>query len=219
MITAEAVNIHTEKKYSAGLRFWHWGNALMITGSLVTVLINSTILKPWTNAALIAGELKDKGVAITEDQARPAAFALSDKIWAVHTYLGYTLVALFLFRLAIELLGLADKTMIRRMRDMARGLMPAKEAKLDRQHEKLVKTLYTLFYMMLGVMAITGMTLAMENFIKGFRPPHFIRDIHEFTMYLIIGFIIIHLAGVYLGERRRHKGIVSDMINGGEAEA
>jgi cytochrome b len=45
---------------------------------------------------------------------------------------------------------------------------------------------------------------------------HFIKEIHGFTMYLIIGFIIVHIAGVVTGERKYHKGIVSDMINGGQ---
>jgi len=34
-------------------------------------------------------------------------------------------------------------------------------------------------------------------------------------MYLILGFIFLHLAGVFLAERKDSRGIVSDMINGG----
>jgi cytochrome b len=34
-------------------------------------------------------------------------------------------------------------------------------------------------------------------------------------MYLILAFIVVHLAGVFLAERKDSKGIVSDMINGG----
>jgi cytochrome b len=34
-------------------------------------------------------------------------------------------------------------------------------------------------------------------------------------MYLIIAFILVHLAGVFLAERKDEKGLVSDMINGG----
>lgn len=45
---------------------------------------------------------------------------------------------------------------------------------------------------------------------------HFIKEIHWFTMYLVIGFILVHIAGVLIGERKRHKGIVPDMINGGQ---
>jgi Ni/Fe-hydrogenase 1 B-type cytochrome subunit len=42
------------KKYSSSIRLWHWSNAIIIIGSLLTVLINSTVLKPWENAGLIA---------------------------------------------------------------------------------------------------------------------------------------------------------------------
>ena len=85
---AEATHI---KKYSSSIRIWHWLNAIIITGSLVTVLINSTVMKAWTNASLIADKLKEKGGQVSKDQARSVAFALSDKVWAVHTYLGYAL--------------------------------------------------------------------------------------------------------------------------------
>jgi cytochrome b len=37
-------------------------------------------------------------------------------------------------------------------------------------------------------------------------------------MYLILAFIVVHLAGVFLAERKNGKGIVSDMINGGSGE-
>src|ERR1700761_2760348 len=81
-----AADTTSAKKYSPAIRLWHWLNALIISGSLLTVLVNSTILKPWNNASLIAYKLKDKGVNISEDQARPAAFALADRVWAIHTY-------------------------------------------------------------------------------------------------------------------------------------
>ena len=41
------------------------------------------------------------------------------------------------------------------------------------------------------------------------------REVHSFTMYLVIAFIIVHIAGVFLAERKDSRGIVSDMINGG----
>jgi cytochrome b len=64
-------------------------------------------------------------------------------------------------------------------------------------------------------MAITGLCLNFEDDVPALKDMHFIREIHEFTMYLILGFIIVHLAGVYLAEHKEGKGIVSDMINGG----
>lgn len=82
------VEVTGTKKYSFSIRLWHWLNAVIITGYFMTVMINSTVMKAWTNALLITDNLKGKRVKITEDQARSVASALSDKVWAVHTYLG-----------------------------------------------------------------------------------------------------------------------------------
>lgn len=204
------------KKYSASIRLWHWASAVVITGSLLTVLINSTVLKPWSNAGLIADKLKEKGVNVTDEQTRSVAFALSDKVWAIHIYLGYTLAALLLFRLVLEFFQLADQKLIRKIKTARRSFLLRQENRAAARNEMLIKTLYAVFYVLLMVMVITGLSLAFEDDIPALHSMHFIRDIHEFTMYLIIGFIIIHLAGVFFGERKKHKGIVSDMINGGE---
>jgi len=204
------------KKYSSSIRLWHWLNAIIITGSLITVFINSTVMKAWTNASLIADKLKEKGVEVSEDQARSVAFALSDKVWAVHTYLGYALTGLFLFRIILEFFELADQKLIRKIKSARLSFLSRQKDKTSSRNEMLIKTLYAVFYVLLMVMVATGLCLAFRESIPVLRKMHFIKEIHGFTMYLIIGFIIVHIAGVVTGEKRRHKGIVSDMINGGQ---
>ena len=211
---AEAEATRT-KKYSTSIRIWHWLNAIIITGSLVTVLINSTVMKAWTNASLIADKLKEKGVEVSEDQARSVAFALSDKVWAVHTYLGYALAGLFLFRIILEFFELADQKLIRKIKTARKSFLSRQEGRISSRNEMLIKTLYAVFYVLLIVMVVTGLCLAFRDNIPALRQMHFIKEIHGFTMYLIIGFIIVHVAGVVIGERKGHKGIISDMINGG----
>jgi Ni/Fe-hydrogenase 1 B-type cytochrome subunit len=206
------------KKYSSSIRLWHWLNAVIITGSLLTVLINSTVLKPWTNAALIAEKLKEKGIKISADEAKPVAFALADQVWAIHTYLGYALAALFLFRIGLEYFELADKKLIGKIKTARKSYLLIKQTRIASRNEILVKTSYALFYVLIMVMIVTGLSLAFEDDVAALKSMHFIRDIHGFTMYLILGFIFIHIAGVYLGERKQHKGIISHMVNGGEAE-
>lgn len=205
------------KKYSFNIRLWHWLNALIITGSLLTVLVNSTVLKPWKNAAFIADQLNEKGVEVSRDEVKPVAFALSDQVWAIHTYLGYALAGLFLFRIIFEFFELADQKLIRKIKAAKNTYRLRQESRIATRNEMLIKTSYALFYVLLIVMVITGLSLAFRDCIPVIKSMHFIRDIHEFTMYLIIGFIVIHIAGVIIGERKKHKGIVSDMINGGEA--
>jgi len=216
--TAPVAEVETTrtKKYSSGIRLWHWLNAIIITGSLLTVFINSTVMKAWTNASLIADKLKEKGVEVSEDQARSVAFALSDKVWAVHTYLGYALTGLFLFRIILEFFELADQKLIRKIKSARLSFLSRQKDKTSSRNEMLIKTLYAVFYVLLMVMVATGLCLAFRESIPVLRKMHFIKEIHGFTMYLIIGFIIVHIAGVVTGEKRRHKGIVSDMINGGQ---
>lgn len=204
------------KKYSSSIRLWHWLNAIVITGSLLTVLINSTVMKAWTNASLITDKLKEKGVEISEDQARSVAFALSDKVWAVHTYLGYALTGLFLFRIILEYFELTDQKLIRKIKSARQSFLSRQEDRISSRNEMLIKTLYAVFYVLLMVMVTTGLCLAFRDNIPALRKMHFIKEIHGFTMYLIIGFILVHIAGVVAGERKRYKGVISDMINGGQ---
>ena len=204
------------KKYSPAIRLWHWLNALVITGLLITVAVNSTVLKPWTNAAFIADKLKEQGIKVSEDQVRPVAFGLADHVWAIHTYLGYVLAGLFLFRVGLEFFELSDKKLIPKIKAARQSFLERKEDRIASRNVMLIKTLYALFYLILVVMVITGLSLAIGEYVPALKQLHFIRDIHEFTMYLILGFTAIHLAGVVLGERKQHKGVVSDMINGGE---
>ena len=70
-----------------------------------------------------------------------------------------------------------------------------------------------LLYALLLVMVLTGLSLAFEDigFLKPYQ--HGIKKIHSLGMYLVLIFIIVHLAGVFLAERKNSKGIVSDMIN------
>ncbi|MFI5159748.1 MAG: cytochrome b/b6 domain-containing protein [Sphingobacteriales bacterium] len=203
------------KKNSAPVRFWHWANAIVITGSLLTVLLNSTLTNGRSNSTLIQNQLKDAGASVTNEQARSAAHALSDKVWEVHTYFGYCLAALLLFRLIAEFFQVADQKFIRKFKSIYSQYRSASGNKIIR-HDFVVKTLYAMFYLLLIIMATTGLCLAFEDDIAALKKIHSIREIHGFCMYLILAFIVVHLAGVFLAERKDSAGIVSDMINGGE---
>jgi Ni/Fe-hydrogenase 1 B-type cytochrome subunit len=205
------------KKHSAGLRFWHWANTLVISGSLLTVLLNSTLLKRPYITSLITGELKNSGVTVTNEQAGNVGHALSDKIWEIHTYFGYVLAALLLFRLILEIFQLADQKFIRKFKSAYKQFYTAKQNRELARHELTVKAIYSIFYLLLFIMAITGLFLAFEDILAPFKSiRHSVKEVHGFCMYLILGFITVHLVGVFLAERKDDKGIVSDMINGGK---
>lgn len=203
------------KKNSASLRLWHWLNAVVITGSLLTVLLNSTLLNTRRNAGFIQGQLKDAGASVSAQQARAAAHGLSDKVWELHTWIGYCLAALLLFRIILEFFQVADQKLLRKLKSAYRQYVITKENRELSRHEFWVKTLYAVFYLLLISQATTGICLAFEDDVPALKAIHAIREIHSLGMYLILGFIFVHLAGVFLAERKDSAGIVSDMINGG----
>jgi Ni,Fe-hydrogenase I cytochrome b subunit len=202
------------KKYSSSLRFWHWANAVVITGSLLTVLINSTVLAGWPTRTLVLDNLKKSGTNISEQQVRSLVGGLRDRVWDYHVYFGYCLATLLLFRLIAEFFQFADQKLIRKIKIAYRQFKTGQN-RLIARHEFVVKSLYAAFYLVLIIMAITGLCLAFEDDVPALHKMHFIREIHSVGLYLVLAFIIVHIGGVYLAERKNSKGIVSDMINGG----
>jgi Ni/Fe-hydrogenase 1 B-type cytochrome subunit len=66
-------------------------------------------------------------------------------------------------------------------------------------------------------MVSTGLTMVFQDDLGISRNiGHNVKEVHGFTMYLILTFIAAHIVGVYLAERSDQRGITSDMINGGE---
>ena len=205
------------KRYSATLRFWHWANAIVISGSLITVLINSTIIKGEPTSTLIKDVLEKAGAIVSTDQARAAAHALSDHVWNIHVYFGYLLAGLLLFRLLLEFFQVKDQKLILKLK-VVYVQFKAIKMKRESRHELAVKSIYILFYLLLIIMVVTGLFLAFEDALiayKGIR--HSVKEVHGFCMYLVLAFIVVHLIGVFLAERKNESaGIVSDMINGGK---
>jgi Ni/Fe-hydrogenase 1 B-type cytochrome subunit len=206
------------KKNSASLRFWHWASALVISGSLLTVLLNATLLKSNNDSPVIKSALQNAGAVVTDKQVNAAAHDLSDKVWDIHVYFGYGLAALLLFRIILEFFQLADQKFIRKLKSAWYQYQQTKKHRELALHELTVKTIYLAFYLLLTIMVITGLFLAFEDFFAPYKAIRSsVKSVHNFCMYLILAFIVVHLAGVFLAERKDSKGIVSDMINGGRA--
>jgi len=204
------------KRYSPSIRLWHWANTIVITGSLITVLINSTVLDEGSNAGFIKSELQKSGATVGANQTRPLAGALADKVWSVHIYFGYCLAALLLFRLILEFFQLADQKLLRKIKSAYRDYFVIKKKRKLARHEFVVKLTYAAFYLLLLIMVVTGLTLAFKDQLPFAKATiHSVKSVHGFCMYLVLAFIIVHLAGVFLAERDESPGIVSDMINGG----
>lgn len=207
-----------KKQYTSSLRLWHWLSALAITALLITVLINSTLLESERSDKSAPSIIGRNGIAVSPEQTAVVQHDLREQIWHLHTYIGYGLAALFLFRILLEFFEAADKRLINKIKKAYSLYFVIKKERELALHEFFVKMLYTIFYIILGVSVITGLCLAFRNDFAVIKAARWIKEVHEINMYLIIGFILVHLAGVYLAERNKDsKGIVSDMINGGES--
>jgi Ni/Fe-hydrogenase 1 B-type cytochrome subunit len=204
------------KKHSASLRLWHCANMIVISGSLITVLINSTLTDQRQTSVIMKEQFQKAGAGISNTQINSAAHALNDSVWNVHIYFGYALAGLLLFRLILEFFQLADKKFIRKIKSAYIQFHIIKKNRQIARHEFTVKLIYAFFYLLLIIMVMTGLSLAFKNSLSISKPlAHSIKQIHGFCMYLVLAFIVVHLAGVFLAERKDEKGIVSDMINGG----
>jgi len=212
----EVTNPNHVKKHLASLRFWHWTNALIICGSLITVLLNSTLFDVRDNTNYVRAQLKDAGAVVYAEQAKNVAHGLEDKVWGIHIYFGYGLAALLLFRLISELIN-PDKHKFFGKLKLTYAAYKNNRPDKTARHDLFVKFLYIIYYIIMIIIVLTGLSVAFDDILGISKSlSHSIKEIHGFCMYLIIAFILVHIIGVLLAERKDGKGIVSDMIHGGE---
>ncbi|RZK55770.1 MAG: cytochrome b/b6 domain-containing protein, partial [Pedobacter sp.] len=151
------------KKNSANIRLWHWLNAIIITGSLLTVLVNATLFDKKENTDFITQELKNAGAVVSNAQAREVAHSFEDKIWDLHVYLGYFLIALFLYRLCLEMFQRTDQKFYNKLKHTFKVYFSVKRKTSANKKDLLIKLLYLLFYGLLFVMAATGMSIKFDE--------------------------------------------------------
>ncbi len=200
--------------HSRAIRLWHWTFFLFLLASLVTVLFGSTLFRTRDNIALVQEQLQEKGATVSKDQARAVAHEYSDKLWDLHKWIGFFLCGLLLSRIIIEFAQPGEEKLGGKIRK-ATGFRPADTLEIsNRRHYLLVKRGYLVFYVAIGIMALTGLGLALEDaaWLKDIQRP--VKQVHAFVQYFIYAFILLHLAGVIKAELTKHKGIVSGMIHG-----
>jgi Ni/Fe-hydrogenase 1 B-type cytochrome subunit len=210
------MSITFNQSHSLAIRIWHWTFFLTLTATLVTVLFASTLFRTRNTIGLVQDPLHQKGITVTQDQARAVSHEFSDQLWNLHKVIGYVLCGLLLSRLIIEIAQPHEEKLMVRLKK-ALGFIPdSASEKTDRTHYIRVKRTYLVFYLLILTMALTGLGLAFEEspLLKAWQGN--IRQIHSFVQYLIYGFIIMHLVGVIWTDGNRHKGLVSGMIHGKE---
>ena len=206
------------QSHSAALRIWHWLTFLFISGSIITVVLNSTLLSPRDNVKLVQEQLQRKGLTATEEQAFAVSHEYEEKVWDVHKLLGYGLAFLFLARIVIEFTQPNDEKVRSRIK-RAIELKKDPENKAEYAHYLRVRLSYALFFLLLLCMVLTGLGMAFGRNLGFTREVRgVLHNLHEIAQYLIYIFIVVHLAGVIIAENRGIKGIVSGMINGNKHE-
>ena len=211
---APAVEAPT-KDYRAPLRFWHWGNSALITFQLATILFLKVIVSPRSAVPEFLHDLDQQHVSLTAKQANSFAHIIGDRIWEWHIYAGWGLVAFWVLRVALQLTGPSELRFTSRLMEIMRRYRLAPPADKSKAGKILfAKTTYALFYLFLTVMVVTGLILIYEDvaFLKGIR--HLAEETHNVTMYLIIGFIVLHVLGVVWAESKEDHGLISRMVGG-----
>ena len=211
---APAVEAPT-KDYRAPLRFWHWGSAALISFQLATILFLKVIVSPRSAVPEFLHDLDQQHVALTAKQANGFAHIIGDRIWEWHIYAGWGLVAFWVLRLFLQLTGPSELRFSARLLKVWRRYRFAPPAD-KRKTSKILfaKTTYALFYLFITLMVITGVILIYEDvaWLNGVQD--LAKETHEFTMYLIIGFLVLHVAGVVWAETTEDHGLISRMVGG-----
>jgi cytochrome b len=197
------------------MRLWHWATFLITFFLLLTILVSKTFLG-WghVNSVLQEG-LRKEGVVLGPRQTFNTANLLMERVWDWHIWLGYVLSFLFLFRVIIEFFQPNGTSLTARIKNAVLFLKQRTDRKTAR-HYLMVKLIYLLFYGLLAAIVGTGLWLAFNRDTTSPDQVHSIKEIHEKCFMLILGFILIHLAGVIWAERRSRQNLVSAMIHGGE---
>lgn len=210
-------NYSFRKYQPLGLRLWHWLNALVILGLLGTVLLRKTFLSWRTNAALIENKLQAVGSAITPELAKDIAVSIRDPMWDWHIYLGYSLTALILFRVAVGIFVVKTCPATHAAHSVwsLKKVSPAERTKA--LHYTFVKLGYAFFYLATALMVLTGLALTFKaNLGLEKELASGIKEVHELMMWFFVVFVAGHVLGVVIAENREDPGIVSDMIYGGK---
>lgn len=200
--------------HSLAIRIWHWALVVFIFGAVTTVALATFVFNTRQNVPLVQEQLQGKGITVDAPTARAVSHAFNDKVWLLHTWIGYGIAILVLTRWLLEVFQPGPEKLGKKMRFAAGFQATTAEQVREKKHYLTIKWSYVLFYVLILVMASTGLVLAFENvaFFQSIRRP--VKSVHSFTQYLIYAFALLHIAGVVRADNLRYPGLVSKMISG-----
>lgn len=181
------------KKYSTIFKIMHWTIAFCIIFMLFTIFLRLTWMNKIHVSEILNSELSKRDVALSSDELVSIAKKIRKPMWDWHVYVGYVLIGLYLLRMTLLFFG------------EMKFQSPAREKILK---NKIKRWAYIFFYMGLTVILTTGFLI-----ING--PPEWkkqLEGIHEWSLYYILAFIVLHFTGILMAENGSEKGITSKII-------
>jgi len=184
-------------------RIWHWTMAFSVIGLLGTVALRKTFLSWRDNSALIQSKLAETGTEITAETAKMIAKAIRAPMWEWHYILGLFLA----ISIVIRLYMIASK----------RADMPLKTLTQAPKEELPKHLVHLLLCFSIMLMTLSGGFYYFHEAL-GFTKDgvHWVKEVHEYMMYGVLGLVVLHIGGVLRHEVTTKEGIVSKMIHGDE---
>jgi len=198
----ETMTYRRTKVYDPALRLIHLWNGLAIIFLMITIWLS---------------DLFDKGVG-------------EDMLWQLHIYIGYALVVGIIARLAWGLIGpqharFTDMWHPAAWWDAVRNFNLKTKPRFG--HHTLASGIYLLVYLLLAVMAITGLGLAAVEHSTGPLNPWigdmtWLKDLfeepHELIYYGLMAFVIAHITALIWHEHKEKTPLAQAMVTGYQYE-
>lgn len=182
-------------KFPILFRIVHWSMAFLILFILLTLFLRETWLDKHHIADILNTGLSELNIHLSQEELIVLAKQVRAPMWDWHLYAGYALIGVYILRVIA----------------LGSGQMPLRKISSGNTwREKFQFGVYLVFYICLALSLITGVMI-----IYGPEALHEVmEDLHKMGLYYLIPYILIHFAGIVLGELGPNKGIVSEMISG-----
>lgn len=185
-----------ETRFNLASRLIHWAIAFVFLYILLTVLLRLGWMNKNHMGSIIQENLANDGIAIDNDTAGTLAKKVRRPMWHTHTIAGYVLVGLYVIRMIINMIqGLGFDNPLKH------GIT---------RYKKIKSWIYIVFYIFLAGSLITG--LLIEFGPEGIHDIS--EEIHKLSLYYMVTFIAIHIAGVIIADGGKERGIISKIISG-----